>query len=127
MKRLRKAVRDYLAMRRSLGFKLAKHEVCLREFLLFLGKKRASHISVNLALEWATQEASHTPAECASRLSIVRGFTRHWSATDPATEIPPISLLPYKPQRARPYIYSHLEIQKLLKAATAVQNNPELV
>ena len=82
MNPLRKAVRDYLAMRRSLGFKLAKHEVCLREFLLFLEQKRASHVSVNLALEWATRDVNHKPGEWASRLSIVRGFTRHWSATD---------------------------------------------
>jgi hypothetical protein len=29
MKRLRKAVRDYLTMRRGLGFKMARHEVGL--------------------------------------------------------------------------------------------------
>ena len=114
---LRKAVRDYLTMRRSLGFKLVKHEAGLQEFLLFLARKRTSHITVNLALEWATQDANHKPAEWASRLSIVRGFTRHWSATEPSIEVPAIGLLPYRPQRARPYFYSHLEIQKLLKAA----------
>jgi integrase/recombinase XerD len=123
MNPLRKAVRDYLAMRRSLGFKLAKHEVCLREFLLFLRQKRASYVSVNLALEWATRDLNHKPGEWASRLSIVRGFTRHWSATDALTEIPPLGLLPYRPQRARPYIYSQLEIQKLLKAA---KNRPSI-
>ncbi len=114
---LRKAVRDYLTMRRSLGFKLVKHEAGLQQFLLFLARKHTSHITVNLALEWATQDANHKPAEWASRLSIVRGFTRHWGATEPSTEIPAIGLLPYRPQRARPYFYSYFEIQKLLKAA----------
>ena len=117
MIRLGKAVRDYLIMRRSLGFKLVRHEADLQGFLLFLKKKRASQITVNLALDWATQNVKHTPAEWSARLSVVRGFTRHWNATDPSTEIPPLGLLPYRPQRARPYIYSQLEIQQLLKAA----------
>jgi hypothetical protein len=49
MSRLRKAVRDYLTMRRGLGFKLVKHEAGLREFLTFLARKRSARITVNLA------------------------------------------------------------------------------
>ncbi len=117
MNPLRKAVRDYLMMRRGLGFKLVRHETGLREFVLFLARKRSARITVNLALEWATQDAKHKPYEWAARLSIVRGFARHWSATDPSTEVPPLGLLPYRPPRAQPYFYSNHEIQKLLKAA----------
>jgi integrase/recombinase XerD len=117
MNHLRKAVRDYLTMRRGLGFKLVKHETGLRDFVSFLGRKRSSRITVNLALEWATQDANHKPYEWAARLSIVRGFTRHWSATDPSTEVPPLGLLPYRPPRAQPYFYSDNEIRRLLEAA----------
>jgi integrase/recombinase XerD len=117
MNQLRKAVRDYLMMRRGLGFKLVRHETGLREFMLFLARKRSTRVTVNLALEWATQDATHKPYEWAARLSIVRGFARHWSATDPSTEVPPLGLLPYRPPRAQPYFYSNHEIQKLLKAA----------
>jgi integrase/recombinase XerD len=119
MNQLRKAVRDYLTMRRGLGFKLAKHEIGLHEFVSFLARKRSSRITVNLALEWATQDENHKPYEWAARLSIVRGFTRHWSATDPSTEVPPLGLLPYRPPRAQPYFYSDHEIRKLLNAAKA--------
>jgi site-specific recombinase XerD len=52
MKRLRKAVHDYLTMRRGLGFKMARHEVCLLDFVAFLERKRSPHITVKLALEW---------------------------------------------------------------------------
>jgi integrase/recombinase XerD len=117
MNPLRKAVRDYLMMRRGLGFKLVRHETGLREFVLFLARKRSARITVNLALEWATQDAKHRPYEWAARLSIVRGFARHWSATDPSTEVPPLGLLPYRPPRAQPYFYSNHEIRTLLKAA----------
>jgi integrase/recombinase XerD len=117
MNRLRKAVRDYLTMRRSLGFKLVRHEAGLHEFVSFLARRSSPHITVKLALEWATQDSNHKPYEWAARLSIVRGFTRHWSATDPSTEVPPLGLLPYRPPRARPYFYSSHEIEELLKAA----------
>jgi hypothetical protein len=36
MKRLRQAVRDYLTMRRGLGFKMVRHEAGPREFVSFL-------------------------------------------------------------------------------------------
>ena len=58
MNPLPKAVRDYLTMRRGLGFKLVRHEADLREFVTFLGRKRCAHITVNLALEWVTQDAN---------------------------------------------------------------------
>jgi integrase len=104
-------------MRRGLGFKLVRHEAGLQDFVSFLERKRSSRITVKLALEWATQHTHHTPGEWAMRLSIVRGFARHWSATDPLTEVPPLHLLPYRPQRAQPYFYSNQEIKELLKAA----------
>jgi integrase/recombinase XerD len=119
MKHLRKAVRDYLTMRRGLGFKLVRHEAALQNFMFFLAQRRSLRITVNLSLEWATQNANHPPYEWAARLSIVRGFARYWSATDPATEVPPLGLLPYRPPRAQPYFYSDEEIQALLKAAKA--------
>jgi integrase len=55
--------------------------------------------------------------EWARRLSFVRGFARHRSATDPRTQIPPEGLLPYRPKRAQPYLYSTEEIRALLRAA----------
>jgi integrase/recombinase XerD len=117
MNPLTKGVRDYLALRRGLGFKLVRHEPGLQEFVAFLARKRSSRITIDLALEWSTQHAHQKPYEWAARLSVVRGFARHWSATDPLTEIPPLGLLPYRPPRAQPYFYSEQEIQALLKAA----------
>jgi len=117
MKRLRKAVHNYLAMRRALGFKLRDAGVGLSDFLAFLQRQRASYITIELALQWATQPFHRQPADWAQRLTWVRGFARYWSATDPRTEIPPWGLLPHRPGRARPYLYTQGEIQRLLKAA----------
>ena len=117
MKTVQQAVGDYLSLRRSLGFKLKEHERWLREFVTFLRKKRTAHISTQLALQFATQPRHVHPAQWAARLSAVRGFARYRSGEDLVTEIPPLGLLPFRPMRARPYLYSEDEIRQLLKAA----------
>ena len=117
MKTLREAVGDYLALRRGLGFKLKSHQRFLQEFASFLEQENTSQITSRLALRWATQPEHIQPAEWAARLSVVRGFARYWSATDATTEIPPHGLLPYRPRRAKPYLYSEEQIRQLLEAA----------
>ena len=117
MSRLRKAIEDYVGMRRSLGFKLQQAESGLLDFASFLEERGASRITIALALAWAQQDPVARPAEWARRLSFVRGFARHWSAHDPQTEIPPWGLLPHRPGRARPYLYSDEEVRQLLQAA----------
>jgi integrase/recombinase XerD len=117
MSPLKQAVHDYLTLRRSLGFKLKKHSRFLEEFVAFLEGADASHITSHLALQWATEPQHIRQSEWAARLSVVRGFARYWSATDPTTEIPPEGLLPYRPLRAKPYLYSDDEIRQLLQAA----------
>src|SRR6516225_2373545 len=102
MSKLRDAVQDYLAMRRSLGFKLRLVGMGLLDFVSFMERREASYITTELALEWATQPSRHQPATWAQRLTFVRRFARHWSATDPRTEVPPWGLLPHRPRRVRP-------------------------
>lgn len=114
---LRRAVENYLAMRRSLGFKLQDMGYCLHHFVSFMEQEEASVITVELALRWAQQPQRVQPAHWARRLGFVRSFARYWSAIDPRTEIPPVSLLPYRTKRAIPYIYSNEEIEQLLNAA----------
>ena len=122
MSTLRVAVQDYLEMRRSLGFKLHDAGIGLLKFVSFLEQQNASHITVALALQWAQESSSVQPVEWARRLSFVRGVARHWSATDPRTEVPPAGLLPYRPVRVRPYLYSEEEIQQLLQAALELES-----
>jgi integrase/recombinase XerD len=117
MNTLREAVRDYLDMRRSLGFKLQETGKLLPAFVQFLEEHRSSSITTRWALAWAQQPSTVQPAEWARRLSVVRTFARYRSATDPRTQIPPPGLLPFQPKRARPYLYSEEEIRSLLRAA----------
>jgi len=117
MKTLREAVKDYLMMRQGLGFKLYHVERDLGRFVSFLERKKAPHITIDLAMKWALQPSHVQPAYWAQRLSSVRGFARHWSAIDPRTEVPPGRLLPFVNRRARPYLYTEEEIQRLMAAA----------
>jgi integrase/recombinase XerD len=101
----------------DLGFKLKKHQRFLQEFASFLEQESTSQITSRLALLWATQPKHIQPAEWAARLSVVRGFAHYWSATDATTEVPPDGLLPYRPRRAKPYLYSEEQIHQLLETA----------
>jgi len=120
MTRLRSSLQDYLKMRRGLGFKLYDAGIGLRDFVAFMERKRASHITTRLALDWAQKPKTVQPAEWARRLSFVRGFARYQCAIDSRTEIPSKGLLPYRPQRARPYIYTDQEVERLLAAARSL-------
>ena len=117
MNPLRKAVKDYLMMRRSLGFKLRDMGYNLQHFVSFMEQQHTPIIATALVLRWAKRPQNVQPAHWAVRLSYVRSFARYWSATEPLTEIPPLSLLPFRYQRSTPHIYSDNEIQQLLKAA----------
>jgi integrase len=117
MTTLRKAVDEYLTMRRRLGFQLREAGPTLLDFVTFMEQHRASYITQSLALRWAQQPTTVQPPEWARRLSLVRMFARHRSATDPRTQIPADGLLPFRPKRARPYLYTDDQINALLCAA----------
>jgi len=117
MNTLRQATEEYLTLRRNLGFKMKSAAPRLLEFVSFMEQQRASHITSALALAWAKQPEQAQPDSWAQRLSFVRGLARYRSGSDPRTEVPPPSLLPFRAQRARPYLYSDTEIHNLLRAA----------
>jgi integrase/recombinase XerD len=115
MSRLDAALKEYLAIRRGLGFQLREVAGCLGNFVAFVQTEGASYITTELALRWATRPAEAQSATWAWRLSMVRRFAAWHSAMEPRTEIPAASLLPYRYQRKKPHIYSDEEIEKLLR------------
>jgi hypothetical protein len=58
MNTLRQAVHEYLAMRRSLGFRLRRVATRLLDFVTFMEQQQAPYITVALALAWAKQPAN---------------------------------------------------------------------
>jgi integrase/recombinase XerD len=117
MNTLREALQEYLALRRSLGFKMHDASRVLPRFVAFMEKHQAPSITTRLALEWVLQANTVQPAERARRLGFIRGFACYRSATDPLTEVPAPELLPHASTRARPYLYTDQEVLSLLEAA----------
>ena len=121
MSPLRQALADYLAVRRSLGYKLARAEKLLAQFITYLEDAGASTVTAADALAWATLPAG-TPWWHAQRLSMVRAFAAHLRTTDPAAEIPPAGLIPARRPRATPYLYSPGEVTALIAAAVGLRS-----
>lgn len=122
MKLIENAITDYLEMRRATGTKLNGYENYLNSFSNYLARKKASHISIKLALDWARQTNNGSINHAARRLSIVRDFAKYYSVYDKQTQIPPTHLLKQKYQRVQPYIYHQDEISRLLEACVQVKN-----
>src|SRR6266705_1700992 len=118
MSSLRQSLHEYLELRQAMGCKVQNACTLLPQFVAFLEDQGATFITTDEAVRWATQPQHVQPAEWARRLRWVRGFARYHHAIDPRTEIPPPALLPYRPQRRVPYLYSEAEIAQLLAAAS---------
>jgi len=117
MSALRDVAEDYLRMRRALGYKLEIQGLLLNRFVSYLEDINAETVTIENAVAWATLPAAADPSYWAGRLSVVRQFARHLQTLDPACEVPPARLLPYRSRRAIPYLYEPEEIIALMDAA----------
>ena len=70
------ALAEYLAVRRSLGFKLARDGLLLEQFISFCERAGASRVTSELALAWVSAPANACPGWLAMRLTIVREIGR---------------------------------------------------
>jgi integrase/recombinase XerD len=111
---------DYLAMRRALGFKLARSGALMADFVGYLDSIGATVITTEQALAWATLPVDADPSWCSGRLAAVRTFARHLVCLDPATEVPPTDLLPARSPRATPFIYSAADVAALMTEADRI-------
>jgi integrase/recombinase XerD len=119
---LEQMVADYLRVRRSLGFKLDEAEYILARFVDYLQASDAPHtVTVAHALAFATAPPGASQRWQALRLSAIRCFARWAHTTDPAVEVPPARLLPARPTRTAPYIYTNAEIAALLDGAARLR------
>jgi integrase len=115
MSPLQQTVEDYLALRRSLGYKLETDGRRLFNFAAFLDREDSPVITTRLALAWATRPAGISAQTAARRLAIVRRFAEFVCTLDPRTEVPPSDSLPYRKTRSLPYVYSRADVQALIR------------
>jgi len=114
VKSLQISVRNYLAMRRALGFKLQRHEAHLIDFVGFMRRHHARRITGKWMVQWVRENPSTDPCYQGLRFGAVRTFAIYHSTIDPRTEVPPADLMPRTRGSNRFYLYSDEEIQRLL-------------
>lgn len=108
----------YLALRRSLGHDLADAGRLLPRFVSYLNDRGVTTITTVVALEWALLPVGVAPTTIWSRrMTAVRGFARYMSGIDPATQVPPVGLVPYRQRWKPPFIYALTDIERLFTEA----------
>lgn len=118
MSRLADSLPDYLALRNRLGHKLADAARLLPRFVAWMDTGDQETITIAAALEWCQGPQAGPDSHIWShRMTAVRGFARYMSGIDPATEVPPIGLLPTHSRWRLPYIYSAHDVATLLCGA----------
>lgn len=114
---LRGQVRDYLALRRAMGFKMAGAELLLESLAGWLENAGLATVTTAAAAEWAVLPQGAHPYWWKQRLDVARGFARYLAVSDPEAEIPPAGLLDARRNKYQPCIFTSQEIAVLVEAA----------
>lgn len=110
-------VGDYLQLRRSLGYKLQRDGVVLPQFVKHLVAAGTTTITTELAIAWAQLPEGSSAKLCRDRLIVVRGFAKYMTTIDAATQVPPADVFGFRANRPAPYLWSQVDIDRLLEAA----------
>ncbi|WP_197137846.1 tyrosine-type recombinase/integrase [Crateriforma conspicua] len=108
-------VERYIAYRRSLGYRIHSEAYLLRSFGQYADNHAAGRpLTVEVALQWATNCKGKKRIYHAKRLDVVRSLARYLAVFDDRTEIPMRGLLGRSYDRIPPYIFAPAEISLLL-------------
>jgi integrase len=110
-------VEEYLALRRSFGFKLEREERLLAQFIAYLEEAGVESVRSELAIAWAQLPTTASPNQWAKRLGIVRCFAVYLATMDLATEVPPMGIFPTTRRRPTPYLFAEHDVERVLEAA----------
>jgi integrase len=109
-------VKEYLRLRRALGFQMRSQEEMLLPFAKYLDHSgHRGPFTTDMALRWANRPQLARSYR-AKRLSAVRCFARYLTVRDGRTEVPDRHLVPKVFFRQRPHLYSQREVKQLLEA-----------
>lgn len=120
MKSIAASVEDYLTLRRNAGFKMRHESTLLPGLARFLKERGARHLTLELAMEFATRPKDVQRFQWANRLRMVRGFARFRSVEDRKTQVPPPGMLRSAYHRRAPTIISDADLRRLIAAARAL-------
>lgn len=122
MSPLTDVLEEYLALRRALGYKLERASALLADFVAYLERAGAEHITVELAVDWAIRTSNPDSGWRAQRLSVVRCFARYLHAIDPHHQVPPTGLVYRGTGRPEPFLYREGDVLALMAAARRLRS-----
>jgi integrase len=117
---LRAQLDDYLVMRRALGYQLDRLEYLAGQFCDWLAAQGKTTFTTADAVAWARIPAAADPVWWGIRLAAVRTFAAYLPAAGVEVEVPPRRILPTRPCRAVPYLYSQADLDALLATCPLV-------
>ena len=126
MRNIEQGIKDYVAMKKAMGFSFARQEGELRQFCRFINEKKKKHITCELAKEWALAGKRKPDWWSACKLSVLRYFAVYWKTIEPKTELWTENLWPIRYKRKNPYIYSDEEIQRIMKTCRELRPHDSL-
>ena len=115
-------VGDYLRLRRSLGYKLAREGLVLPRFVQYVEDAGATTVTTDLAVAWAQLPEGGSPKLRRDRLIAVRGFAKYMTTIDAATQVPPAGVFGFRASRPAPYLWSPTDIGRLIEAASELRS-----
>lgn len=116
---LSKAIAQYTASRRALGFKYYTEGLHGANFAAFAKKHGDKFMRADRMLEWARQAPSHKQ-QCV-RLRVIRLFARALHVDDHRHEVPDLEALGKCPRTTHiPRIYTNGELARIIKAAKEI-------
>lgn len=114
---LRKKIKEYMEFRKSLGFSMRNTAYVYAEFDNYLAKQYSAVkvISREMMIKYLSTTTHLHSTSRGYRVTLLRGFCRYLYQKDPRNYIPEPKLLPYGKRRLKPYVFTDIEINEILK------------
>jgi integrase len=106
---------QYLALRRRLGFEMAKPGFLVRRFAGYCDGGGITQVTEKAVLDWVLLAQPVAASYRWLRLNAARGFAIYLHTLDPAHQIPAADLVPCRRERPAPCIMSSEAIQALIQ------------
>jgi integrase len=114
-------VEKYIKFKQSMGYQIKIESQELRRFAKFARENNhQGSLTIDLALNWASEKTNYTRWYRARRLETVHVFAKYAFAIDDNTQIPPTGTFGKCHGRVVPYIYSNDEVIILMDQAKSL-------
>jgi site-specific recombinase XerD len=113
--KITRQIESFIEFKQSLGYQLKVESQELRRFAKYTREIEHDHsLTVDLAMQWATLDTILSRWYMARRLETVHTFAIYAASIDPQAQVPPTGVFGKCHGRVTPYIYTDVEILRLM-------------